>query len=62
MEIVEEPKKIKKKFDPTKLLYLIIFILSAFIVYQSVTLHFSKVGNTIAVTYYFDFLNNTIDK
>ncbi len=57
-----KPKEEKKKFDKTKLLYLIIFILSSFIMYQSVTLHFSKVSNTIAITYYFDFLNNTIDK
>lgn len=59
--MAEETKK-TNKIDKTKILYLIIFILSALIMYQSVTLHFTKESNTIAITYYFDFLNNPIDK
>lgn len=61
MATAEEPK-LKKKLDKTKILYLIILILSSFIMYQSVTLHFAKVSNTIAITYYFNFLNKPIDK
>lgn len=58
---MEEPK-VKKKFDKTKILYLIIAILLCFIMYQIVTLDFHKVGNTIAITYNFNISNNPIDK